>query len=494
MAKPNSDSHVTVGKFTKNAFYAVGSEVIIRVIGLLSVIITARILKPEDFGLVSIALSSVVIAEVIANVGVKAALVSHPSPTREDYDSAWTIQLIANLLIGIVTAIFVAPAVSNFFQREELTFIIQVLSLRFLFVGLRNIGVVDFERNLAFERDLILRATARLLTFVITIGVALYFRNFWALIVGVIAMSSLWTLFSYLMHSYRPRVCFSLWKYYFKYSRWMLVNAIATSVTNQFERIAIGRIADSHLTGLYATSQDLARICTTAILIAIGRVAMPSLAKHNEDDASFAKHITTAFGAFAFIAAPCGLGISAIADNLILVLMGGQWREAAPLLEYIAIATALNAMVGPFASVLLAKGYVRDLAIANAVFAAILLGVFAVLISQQAGVIAIAQIMIVSHFVWLFAVLVIIMAKFKIAFLGLLTAIGRPCLAAAAMYGIIIFFRGPEVDFPTLELIVDVLIGAASYPALLISIWILSGKPDGVESKIVHEGLQRIKF
>lgn len=123
-----------------------------RLIGLASTVILARLLAPDDFGVIAIALIVVGLLETVAYAGVDLALMRPGADSREHYDTAWTIQLIQGALIAGFL-LLLAPWVSPFFSEPRATAVIQVIALRPLIMGLQNIGIVAFRKELDFAKD-----------------------------------------------------------------------------------------------------------------------------------------------------------------------------------------------------------------------------------------------------------------------------------------------------------------------------------------------------
>src|SRR6185312_2887630 len=146
-AAAKSGSHMLRG-----SAWAVALRWCIRGTGLLSTLILARLLTPADFGIVAMAMLVVGALEILSETGQRLAIIRHPDPTREHYDSAWTISILIGL--GLSAGIFaVAPLTVDYFHEPRAVLVIRCLALRALIGGFENIGVVDFRRGLRFQRD-----------------------------------------------------------------------------------------------------------------------------------------------------------------------------------------------------------------------------------------------------------------------------------------------------------------------------------------------------
>ena len=176
----------------------------LRAIGLGSIFILARLLKPGDFGVVGLAMSAVPILEIFSLLGLRQASLRLPAGQRDHYDSACTIQLVVFGLLGLVLFAVAGPTAA-FYDEPRVEPVMLVLALRFVLTGLTNIGVVEFDRHRDFGRDLKMRASARIASLFVTVALALMLRKYWALVAGMLIHSVLLAGLSYSMQPYRPR-------------------------------------------------------------------------------------------------------------------------------------------------------------------------------------------------------------------------------------------------------------------------------------------------
>jgi len=207
----------------------------IRGIGLVSTVILARLLTPDDFGVVAMAMVAVALLEVFTQSGVDLALLRTTEPTREHYNAAWSLEIIQGVLLAIVL-FMTAPWVGSHFDDARVTDVIRVLSLRALIGGFQNIGVVNFRRDLAFGREFQFGVFKKLSTFVVTIASALILNNYWALVIGQVVGKVLEVGISYRMSAYRPRFSLERVGEIWGFSQWLILSRFARLVNKQFDR------------------------------------------------------------------------------------------------------------------------------------------------------------------------------------------------------------------------------------------------------------------
>lgn len=476
----------------RSAVLAVTMQWLMRFIGLISVFILARLLHPEDFGIMGLAVAALALVELLGTVGLWQALLRIKEWDREHLDTAWTIQLIVYGTMGLL-ALATAPLVGRLYGQPALTAVLAVLSIRFLVLGLSNIGVVEFDRKLAFGRDLRMRIGSRLAAFVVTISAAFWFRNYWALVVGMVAQSSFFSIATYVAHPFRPRFSLKRRAELLGTSLWIFVHAVTQTVQMQVERLVMGRFASPHVIGLYSVSKDLSEIFTQEIATALNRVTFVTVARTEEPLAP----LTTAqiLGVYAMIAAPMGFGLAATSESAIHLLLGAEWGAAAPFLRIVAVYSAFYAVYKVIASSLQAAGFARRAAYMSGSGALCLIVTVAGAAWFRPDAMTVALAAFVANFLVLATGIAVIARYSRQNPFALALHVFRPFAAAAAMAASVRLL-GPDSGSSIIDLTGGVAIGVVAYPLFLVGLWWASGRPPGGEREavnIVIEMRQRLR-
>ena len=467
----------------RGAAVAVAMTWVLRAIGLVSVFVLARLLTPADFGVVGLAMTAVALVETFSYLGMKQALLRMEKLERDYYDTAWTIQIVMFALLAAVLFAIAGPAAA-FFAEPRVEPVIYALSLRFLMLGAMNIGIVEFERDFAFGRDLKMKGTARIVSFFVTVGLALWLRSYWALVAGMIVQSLILMVLSYTMQPYRPRLSLARRAELLGVSLWIFAGAAAQVFYSQVERLTVGRVADTGTVGAFSVSKDVANILTQEIAMALNRVTYVTTARSGAFTEQ-GRRIARSLGGYAMMAAPMGLGLAAVSEQFIRVFLGEQWGAAAVLVTPIAVGTALIAVFRLIASSLQAGGHERVSGLmCLGALAAMVIAVVTVA-ANGGSPLAIAQTGLAVSAAQLLVGLAIISHLSRGSVFGAIVAVARPFLAAAAMYALVISL--PELSTSVLvELIWRASVGAASYAAMLWLLWLISGRPDSSEAEFLR--------
>jgi lipopolysaccharide exporter len=469
----------------RSALFALAMQWAVRAIGLISVVVLARLLSPADFGVMAVALSAAAVVELFGWIGLRQALLRVKEPARSHYDTAWTIQLCLFTTLALALAA-IAPLAAAFYEQPVLTPMLWVISLRYVCMGLNNIGIVDFERQMDFGRDMRMRLSVRVAALLASLLAALILRNYWALVIGLLAQSLFFTAASYIAHPYRPRLDLSRRAELLGVSLWMFIASACEVVLQQAERMVLGRFASISVVGLFSVSKDLASIFTQEIATALNRVTFVTVASSDGPIGGGREGIARLVGAYAAIVAPLAGGLVATAPDAIAVLLGSQWEFAAPYLRIIAVYAGFQALYQMSESILQAAGFVKQaalLALAGAVGT-----VAAVIVAAIAyeSALAVAWAAFLANGIMLVAIGAVLAAYAKTNALALAMNLVRPAAAAAMM---VLILWGPaafETGHAVLDLAIAVVIGAAAYAGALLLLWLATGRPHGAESELVR--------
>lgn len=464
----------------RSAMSAVALQWTMRAIGLVSLVILARMLSPADFGIVGLAMTAVAAAEIFSHIGLRQVLVRLPNPDRSYLDSAWTIQLTLFTALALLLALS-APLVASFYAQASVAPVVAALALRFVLLGLSNIGIVDFDRHFMFGRDLLMRLFARLTALAASIAIAVAYQSYWALVAGILTQALCLTLASYVLHPYRPRLSLERRRELIGVSWRMFLSLSAQIVQTQADRVVLGRHAGAESVGAFTVSKDLSEIFTHEIATALNRV---SFVETSRAGALWAQgdRISRLLGSYALITAPLGLGIAAVAPEFFAVFFGAQWSFAAQLTVVLAPAGAVYALSKLVTSSLQAAG--RERVAAWVSFGGLMVTGAALASAMAAGATSAAQI------AWFTLVACVGALLGGVAVIAHLTASGlprmlwhvaRPFAAAMLMFVILRQFEGAEFP-PAFVLAAKVAAGVPLYAAGLALLWSAGGRPVGAET------------
>ena len=467
------------------AFWTISFRFATRFIGIISTAILARLLVPEDFGLVTLAATSVAIANAFTEFGPEQYLISHQDSKRAEYDTAWTMQILRGLIIASLMVLF-AERISNFFHEPRLADTLIVMSLGILLRSFANIGVVDFRKKLNFQKDFQLLLIPRLVSFFVTIGLALTLKNYWALIWGLMSGHVAYTVSSYAMHNFRPKLGISAFGKLFGFSKWVFANSILQFLIYKFDTFLLGRMLGTRILGLYSVSFEISTLATSEVAAPIRRAILPGYSKVSGDPQALRGLYLDVFALTIMLTVPAAVGIMATSDLIVFTLLGDKWADAIPIIEIVAISGALQSIGSGAGPLFLAAKCPRHITIIMicTITVQIPLMIWAL---NEAGVIGVAW-ALVATWAWrqlltFYFVTLTIGTRLR----DHLFRIWRTLVSASLMYGLLYWVRGliPELE-NTLHyataLFVCVTLGFIIFCTTHYALWLLSGKAPGPET------------
>jgi len=473
----------------KGAGWSVLSRLCVRGLGFISTLILARLLVPEDFGLVVLATTCVGMLEIMGEFGLDTVLIAKQDSTRQLYDTAWSLQILRGVVLAALV-FFGADGIAWLLDEPRLTLILHWLALSALLQGFINIGIVEFRKELMLEKELQFQVIQKLISFFVTLGLAYYWRNYWALVAGIVTGQAIGLLLSYLMSSYRPRFDLSEWRTVFHFSKWLLFINLLNYVSNRGDSLIIGSKVGAGAVGYYGIANEVASMPTNELVFPIQRAVFPGFSKLSSDLYVLRDSYLSVFSLVVMLAAPLGVGISLVAEPMVNIVLGEKWLLAIPLMEILAISGAFRVMGAGAGSVMYALGQVKTVAWMSSIITLLRLILLFWWVSV-AGAEGAAWAILVTTVLSLFFSLGIISKLLDLPILFGLFSIKRTILAlvmmAAAIYGtkLVIGFSDSYADM-VLQLIILIPLGAIAYIATQVGLWLLAGKPDGAESLVLN--------
>lgn len=471
-------------RMASGAAWMIAMRLSIRLLGLLSTVILARLLLPEAFGLVSLASGFVAALAVFTEFDFATVLIQKQRASREDYDTAWTLSIIRGMLTA---ALLVASAsfLGEFFREPRLAPVMHALAASVFLEAMQNIGVVDFRKHLNFAREFHFNVLSRLVGFFVTAPLAFLWRDHRALVAGIIAASTTKLMLSYIMHSFRPRLTFSRFLELMSVSKWLLANSLASFLHNRSDTFILGKIAGASQLGIYSVAYELANLPTTEIVSPIRRALLPGYAKLAEHRDELARRFAESLSLILIVGLPIALGIGCLAEWLVPVLLGKQWHESVPLVRTLSILGAINVCAANTWPVYLALGEVRVLACLVWFGALFTVPVVATGASWDgAGGAAVAATVAAAFLLVLN--LATITRILRVKLMQILRATWRSFAATAFMVGTVRWITAPWTNAEGMLAQLTVLIaascvGAAVYVVVHAALWLLSRRAEGPE-------------
>lgn len=311
-------------------------------------IVLARLLVPEQFGLIAMVAVFIAISNVLIDAGFSRALIQRKELTDLDVTSVFYF----NLLIAILLALFlytVAPAIAQFYESEELVTIVRILSVSLIFSGLGAVHKARLSREMRFKKLFFVSFPATLCGGIVGVVMAVQGYGVWALVTQALLMKSMATAFLWLHSGWRPSLAFDSQsiREMFPYASRLAVSGVLNTVFSNLYVLVIGKVFTPIEVGMFQRARSFQQLPVQNIQSIVGRVAFPLFSSIQNDPVRMKGGMRKAIQLVSLLILPGMALLSAIAEPMILVLIGEQWQAAVPYLQLLCIVGAmypLNAM------------------------------------------------------------------------------------------------------------------------------------------------------
>ena len=475
----------------KGAVWMVLFKTLERSLGLISVLVLARLLTPADFGLVAMATSLIALLELFSAFGLDTALIQRGDASPDHYNSAWTLNVIAGCSIAAMMLALAWPA-AHFYREPRVTPVIAALALGAAIQGLENIGVVTFRKEMRFDREFRFLLTKKLMQFCTTVPLAIWLQNYWALVAGTIMGRAAGVVLSYMLSPYRPRLSLKALPDLMHVSKWLVAQNLMAFLKDRSADIVIGRFAGPHALGVFSASAEISNMPGTELVAPINRAILPAYVKLAHDKAALRVEYISVMSVVALIAVPAVAGFAVVAPFLVLLILGPKWVEAVSLIQILAFFGITQVLQSNAYSAFIALGKPQVFVKINAIHVTMLL-LTLTSFTWMYGIIGSA---------WAYVITAIFMLPVNFLFITrylemngwtFFSNLWRPLVAATIMYLGVRLLGPPLPDgvIPSAQaatsLITSVALGAPIYILAILGLWQLSGRPLGAETTALSQ-------
>jgi len=348
------------GKLAKGAAWVAATRLLINLIGFGNTLLLARLLTPADFGVVAIAGTVSFVVSSLTELSLSQSLIQHRDPQEEHFHTAWTLNVARS---AILSALIIALAwpIAWIYSDPRLTPIMIVIGCGALLTGLTNPKLVTFQRNLVFWQDFILNVSQRAAGLVLAVGVALVFRNYWAIVAGIIATQVSAVFLSFLFVPFRPRFRLRRARELLSFSVWLSLGQAINTLNWRMDHLAIGYFLGGTALGHYTVGDNLAVLPTREATAPLAQTLFPGFSRINDDPVRLRNAYQRAQTLLCAVALPIGFGFALVAKPLVLLTMGEKWLPAVMIIQFLSGIFALQTLASSLQPLAMAMGATRSL-------------------------------------------------------------------------------------------------------------------------------------
>lgn len=297
-------------------------------------IILARILDPENYGVLSLMVIFTTLANVFIQNGFNTSLIQNKDVTEEDYSSVFWVTF------GVASALYIvffasAPAIAVFYEMPGIVWPFRVLSIMLFPGALQSVQLAKVSREMDFRKVFISNIGAILVSGVIGIIIAYCGGGIWALVIQTLLNVTIACLVMTVTVSWRPRLICNIKrvKTLFAYGWKLLVSSLLDTLYQDIRSLVIGKKYDSSTLGIYNRGQQFPQFLIVAINGAVQSVMLPAMSSKQDEKTQVKDIMRNSIVLSAYIIFPMMAGLAGISESLVKLLLTDKWLPCVPYLQ-----------------------------------------------------------------------------------------------------------------------------------------------------------------
>jgi len=321
-------------------------------------IILARLLLPEDYGIIGVLAIFLGISGVLVDSGFKTSIIRSKDLTDVDCSTIFYV----NLSVSIVVALLLfasAPNIATFFNKPELVNVTRVFALIPVINGFGLVQSALLFKNLQFKRNAKISIPANVIAGTIAILLAFWDYSYWALVWRAIIFAGIYNIFLWITSSWHPQLIFSLeiLKKHFRFSSKLLLTGMLDAFFNNIYSFIFGKFFSFKELGFFTRGKGYADLVTRTLSIAIQKVNTPLLAAADIDHNYTINAYTKLLRATTLLIFPAIALLVAAAKPMIIFLIGEKWLPAVSFLQILAFAGLVYPITNANSSLFVVLGH-----------------------------------------------------------------------------------------------------------------------------------------
>lgn len=332
-------------KVAGGLFWSYGERIMAQLVSLIVSIVLARLLDPENYGVISIVMIFITFCDAIVTGGFGNAIVQKKDADELDVNTMLCCSVATSILLYII--IFcAAPYIASFYNMPIIRPILRVLGVRLLISGVNSIQRAWIQKRMLFKRFFISTSFGTIISAVVGISMAYMGKGAWALVGQYLTNSFIDTTVLLITNDWKPRLQFS-WKSakeMLSYGWKVLVTTVVYTIEGDLRSLIIGKKFGSADLAYYDQGKKFPNLLVTNINTSISNVMFPVLSENQNDPTRLKQLCRRAVRIGIYLLSPLLIGLIGVADTFVIAILSEKW---APCIPFLCILT-LVFLVRPF--------------------------------------------------------------------------------------------------------------------------------------------------
>lgn len=352
-------------------------------------IILARLLSPEEFGIIALANLVIHYANNLSDLGFTNALVQTRNIDERHANSVFTIDFLLSFTLGIIT-FFTAGSLATFFKNDNLSAVLKWMSLYYIISTFHYLPIAMLRRNLEFKYISINEYINTFISYTVTIILAFAGFSYWSIVYPTLFFTLVWSFVYMYKARWLPKLKYShhCMKEIYSFGFWNFIRTQLSMLVSKIDYFVIGKYLRVHELGIYEKSFEITERTFAGLSMPINSVYFSSFSRLQDDKVTQKRMFFEALKMLLLLIFPAIIGLIAISKHFVHSLLGEAWLDAVVPIRLLASAALFKLIGGIVASLNIANGFYKIQTYYEIVTTILLIGLCFALVKN--GIVAIS--------------------------------------------------------------------------------------------------------
>lgn len=329
-------------KVISSLFWKFAERIGAQGVNLIVSIVLARILAPQDYGVVALITIFITISNVFIEAGLPTALIQKKDADSLDFSSVFYCNVVMSIILYFVIFL-IAPGIAKFYNNSGLIPVLRVLGISVLIAGLKSVQNAYVSKKMIFKKFFICTSIGTIGSAFVGIFMAYKGYGVWALVAQQLFNTTVDTIMLWITVKWRPTLEFSLkrLKVLFKYGWKMLCSGLIDAIYNELYGLVIGKAYTTEQLAYYNRANQFPKLITINIDGSISSVMLPALSKEQDNPEKVKNMMRRAIKTSSFLLFPMMFGLIAVAKPLVSIVLTDKWLPSVPIMQLLCLSYAL---------------------------------------------------------------------------------------------------------------------------------------------------------
>lgn len=325
-------------KVAGGLFWSYGERIMAQLVSLIVSIVLARLLDPENYGVISIVMIFITLCDAIVTGGFGNSIVQKKDADELDVNTMLICSVATSFFLYVILFL-AAPFIADFYQMEIIRPILRVLGLRLLISGVNSIQRAWIQKRMLFKRFFISTSFGTIISAVVGISMAYMGAGAWALVGQYLTNSFIDTVVLFITNDWRPKLQFSFdrAKQMLSYGWKVLLTTVVYTVEGDLRSLIVGKQFGSADLAYYDQGKKFPNLLVSNINTSISNVMFPVLSKNQDNGERMKAICRRSIKTSTYLLAPLLLGLIAVSNEFVRVILSDKWLPCVPFLQILTL-------------------------------------------------------------------------------------------------------------------------------------------------------------